>query len=36
MGSDHPSVDGVHLSDEGFKIMADAMIPVLTKILRRR
>ncbi|MEI8062632.1 MAG: SGNH/GDSL hydrolase family protein [Verrucomicrobiota bacterium] len=31
---DHPSVDGVHLTDLGFKQMADGVAPVLKRILR--
>jgi len=31
---DHPSVDGVHLTDLGFKQMADGVAPVLKHILR--
>ena len=31
---DHPSVDGVHLTDLGFKRMADGIAPVLRRILR--
>lgn len=31
--ADHPSVDGVHLTDLGFKMMADGVAPVLRKIL---
>jgi lysophospholipase L1-like esterase len=34
IGPDHPTVDGVHPSDEGFRIMADALTPVLGKILK--
>jgi lysophospholipase L1-like esterase len=35
-GPDHPSVDGVHLSDIGFQAMADAVAPALRKILKLR
>ena len=31
---DHPSVDGSHLTDVGFKQMADGVAPVLKRILR--
>lgn len=31
--ADHPSVDGVHLTDLGFKQLADGVAPVLKKIL---
>lgn len=30
---DHPSVDGVHLTDLGFRQMADGVMPVLKRIL---
>jgi len=30
---DHPSVDGVHLSDLGFKMLADELSPYLAKIV---
>jgi len=33
-GPDHPSVDGVHLTDVGFEKMANGVAPVLKKILR--
>mgnify|MGYP001017244402 CR=1 FL=1 len=32
-GPDHPSVDGGHLTDVGFKQIADALAPLLAKIL---
>ena len=31
---DHPSVDGVHLTDLGFHQMATGVTPVLKRILR--
>ena len=31
--SDHPSVDGCHLTDLGYKMMADGLAPVLRPIL---
>jgi len=34
MGPDSPTVDGVHPTDEGFRIMADAMTPVLARVLK--
>ena len=33
LGGDHPSVDGCHLTDLGFKMLADALAPLLKKIL---
>ena len=33
LGGDHPSVDGGHLSDVGFKFLADALAPLLAEIL---
>jgi lysophospholipase L1-like esterase len=33
-GPDHPSVDGVHLTDLGFAKMADGVTPVLKKVLK--
>ena len=33
---DHPSVDGVHLTDLGFQKMADGVAPVLKRILHLR
>lgn len=32
-GGDHPTVDGGHLSDTGFYVIADALTPFLKKIL---
>jgi len=32
-GPDHPSVDGCHLTDAGFKLLAEALAPVLKTIL---
>lgn len=33
LGGNHPSVDGCHLTDLGFKMLADALAPVLTEII---
>jgi lysophospholipase L1-like esterase len=33
LSDNHPTVDGVHLTDEGFRLLADALAPVLEKIL---
>ncbi len=32
-GGDHPTVDGVHPTDRGFYMLADALVPKLTEIL---
>jgi lysophospholipase L1-like esterase len=36
LDADHPSVDGAHLTDLGYKRMADGIAPVLKKILKRK
>jgi hypothetical protein len=33
-GRDHPSVDGIHLNDQGFKLIADNLAPTLQKIIQ--
>jgi hypothetical protein len=32
LSENHPTVDGVHLTDEGFRLLADALAPVLANI----
>jgi len=32
LGGNHPSVDGCHLTDEGFRILGEALAPVLARV----
>lgn len=34
-GGDHPTIDGVHLTDRGFYMIADVLTPQLASILRK-
>jgi lysophospholipase L1-like esterase len=34
VSDNHPTVDGVHLTDEGFRLLTEALVPVLAKILK--
>ena len=35
-GNDHPTVDGIHLTDLGFKMIADDLAPLLKRIIQEQ
>jgi len=35
LGDDAATVDGVHLTDRGFRLMADGLAPIIERIILR-